>query len=437
MAKQNTNFRDILIEMEEKEGIPKEAILATLKEALTKALKKYLGKTKEDEINVSIEINEKTGAIEMERIKIVVEEVTDSNLEISLEKAQEEDPAFKIGEEYIETYIPDEDFSRIITKTVKEVFLEGIRILKKDALYEDYKNIEHEIVSGKVERIFGATAYVSLGEIEGIMPKSEEIKSERFKIKRGERYRFYVMSIKNNIKEVMILLSRRDEMFIRGLFKLEVPEIEDGIVEILHVVREPGERTKIAVKSNDPDVDPVGTCIGNRGARINIIVDELFGERIDVISWTDDIFENIKQALSPAQVEEITISDDGESATVVVPDFQLALAKGRDGHNVRLASELCDIEIELKTHEEVYGDGEETGETSKDEASNENVGSEANIPNENSYNEVHQEPEAEVKNEDEENIAETKEDEAEVDGESSSENQEESGDEPSQEENKE
>jgi N utilization substance protein A len=349
----NKEFIDALEEIEEKKHIPKAKVLESLKRALESAFKKNYEK-RDKELNLSVEIDEKTGEIIIYNAKMVVEEVYDEDMEVSLEDAKALDPEYEIGDEAEFPYVTD-DFGRIAAQTAKNVVINALRKEEQDIIYDAYKDSEGEIVNGSILRLAGPTVYVMLGEVEAVMPKAERVFQER--LRKKMRLKFLVTEVKNEERGVMIILSRGRPEFIIKLFELEVPELQDGTIEVVRIAREAGDRTKMAVRSNNEEIDPVGTCIGNRGIRVGAVVDETFGEKIDVIPWSEDMTENVKAALGPAKCELVEIDEDG-NATAVVPDYQYSLAIGRDGQNVRIAVRLLDISIDIKTHSEYYGEEE-------------------------------------------------------------------------------
>ena len=254
------------------------------------------------------------------------------------------------------------DFGRIAAQTAKQVVIQRIRETERGMIYDDYITRQTEVVTGIVQRISNGTVFVNMGRAEGILSANEQIPGERYRV--GERLKVYVMDVKRSTKGPQVFLSRTHPGLVKRLFELEVPEIQEGIVEIKSVAREAGSRSKIAVCTYDENVDPVGSCVGPRGQRVQAVVDELNGEKIDIINWSDDPGRMISAALSPANVEMVLINENPEerSALVVVPDYQLSLAIGKEGQNVRLAARLCGWKIDIKSHSQYFGSEEHADE---------------------------------------------------------------------------
>ena len=272
----------------------------------------------------------------------------DDMLEIPLSAAHEIDPRYEIGDS-IEFSVMPKDFGRIAAQTAKQVVVQRIREVERGMVYDEFVTRQGEILTGTVQRRSGNTLYVSLGSTEGILPGKEQVPQEHFDVR--DRLKVYIMDVKKSTKGPQVFLSRSHPGLVKGLFEMEVPEIQDGIVEIRGIAREAGSRTKMAVFSNDPEVDPVGACVGTRGSRVQTVVDELSGEKIDIITWNDDPQRLISSVLSPADVEQVIIEDaENKSATAVVPDDQLSLAIGKQGQNVRLAARVSGWKIDIQSH---------------------------------------------------------------------------------------
>ncbi|GBD95770.1 MAG TPA: transcription termination/antitermination protein NusA [Nitrospirae bacterium] len=330
----------IIEQMSKERGIPKESILGTLESALLSAVRKKYGLTPE----IIIKIDAETGDISMTALKKVVQKVSDPNEEISLKEARKIDASRNI-DDTVESPISLENFGRIAAQTAKQVLFQRVREAEKEAIFEEYKDKAGEIVSGVVIRREKGSYCVALGRAEATLPIKYTLPTET--LKRGETIRTYIEEVKVTPRGPMILLSRTHPNFVAELFKMEIPEIYEGLVIIKEIVREAGDRTKLTVYSKNPMVDPVGACVGMKGTRVQSIVRELRGERIDIIPWTDDPRVLIAKALSPASVESIGINEEEKSALVVVNDQQLSIAIGKKGQNVRLAMKLTGWDIDI------------------------------------------------------------------------------------------
>lgn len=348
----NKAFIDAVDKLEKEKDVPKEVIFDAIEQALISAYKKNYGTSQ----NVRVEIDKEEGDIDVFMQKDVVEEVEDDSTQISIDDAREIDSRYEVGD-VVEYQVKPRDFGRIAAQTAKQVVVQRIREAERNMIYEEFIGKQGEIVNGTVQRISRETIFVNIGRAEGILTSSERVPGERFDV--GKRIRVYIMDVKDTTKGPQIFLSRSHPGLVKKLFELEVPEIEDGIVEIRSIAREAGSRTKVAVYTDDENVDPVGACVGARGSRVQSIVDELFGEKIDIIVWSDDPKELISNVLSPAKVEEVFLEEEEEkTATVVVPDYQLSLAIGKEGQNVRLAAKLCGWKIDIKSHTQYFGEDE-------------------------------------------------------------------------------
>jgi N utilization substance protein A len=336
----NRELIHIIEQMSKERGIPKESILGTLESALLSAVRKKYGL--EAEINVNIDTE--SGEITTTALKNIVKKVNDPMSEISLKDAKKIDSA-KAVDDTIEAPIPLEDFGRIAAQTAKQVLFQRVREAEKEAIFEEYKDKAGEIVSGVIIRREKGVYYVALGRAEATLPIKSTLPTES--LKRGETIRTYIEDVKVTPRGPVILLSRTHPNFVAELFKMEIPEIYEGLVVIKEIVREAGDRTKLTVSSKNPMVDPVGACVGMKGTRVQSIVRELRGERIDIIPWTDDPRVLIAKALSPANVESIGINEEEKSAMVVVNDQQLSIAIGKKGQNVRLAMKLTGWDIDI------------------------------------------------------------------------------------------
>lgn len=342
----NKEFIAALNDLEKEKNISKDVLLDTIEMALLSAYKKNYGTSQ----NVRVVIDRETGDIQVLMRKDIVDEddYYDDMLEIPLSAAHEIDPRYEIGDS-IEFSVMPKDFGRIAAQTAKQVVVQRIREVERGMVYDEFVTRQGEILTGTVQRRSGNTLYVSLGSTEGILPGKEQVPQEHFDVR--DRLKVYIMDVKKSTKGPQVFLSRSHPGLVKGLFEMEVPEIQDGIVEIRGIAREAGSRTKMAVFSNDPEVDPVGACVGTRGSRVQTVVDELSGEKIDIITWSDDPQRLISSVLSPADVEQVIIEDaENKSATAVVPDDQLSLAIGKQGQNVRLAARVSGWKIDIQSH---------------------------------------------------------------------------------------
>lgn len=336
-----------IIELVWKEkGIEKEVLIDALKSALVSAAKKKLGAYK----NIEAVYNEETGEIDVFEMKTVVENVENPELQISLEEARKLDPNAGIGDS-IGVLLDSSIFGRMSAQTAKQIIMQKLREAEKDVIFNEFKDQSGRIVTGKVKRFENGTIVVDLGKVEAYLPPREQIPREVFRV--HDNIRAYMLEIERTGRGPQIILSRASPQFIVKLFASEVPEIKEGVVEIKGVAREAGVRSKIAVYSKDPDVDPVGACVGFKGSRVQSIVQELRGEKIDIIEWSPDPARFVMHALSPATVSEVIIDPDEKMLEVIVPDDQLSLAIGRKGQNVRLASQLLDWKIDIKSESKI------------------------------------------------------------------------------------
>ena len=349
----NKDFLDALTELEREKNISKEDIITAIEDAVELAYKKNYGNYP----NVRVLVDREDGEVLVLMSKEVVSEVEDDMMEVSLEEARSYDERYEVGD-VIEYQVDPKDFGRIAAQTAKQVVVQRIREAERRNSYDEFVNKQGEIVTAKIERINNGTMFLSVGNSEGILPLSEQVKTESFNV--GDRIKVYVIDVKKATKGPQIFLSRSHPGLVRRLFELEVPEISDGTVEIKGIAREAGSRTKIAVYSHDENVDPVGACVGNRGTRVQSIVDELFGEKIDIIVWDEDPAVLISNVLKPAEVEGVYISYVSEKekmATAVVPEQQLSLAIGREGQNVRLAARVSGWKIDIKSKSQLEDSG--------------------------------------------------------------------------------
>ena len=338
----NTELLEALEILEREKDISKETLLEAIENSLLTACKNHFGKAD----NVKVNIDPKTCQFSVYAEKTVVEQVEDDVMEISLSGAKMMDSKYELGD-IVNVAIKSKEFGRIATQNAKNVILQKIREEERKVLYNQYYGKERDVVTGVVQRYFGRNVSINLGKVDAILNENEMVKGEVFKP--TERIKVYIMEVKDTTKGPRILVSRTHPELVKRLFESEVTEVRDGTVEIKCIAREAGSRTKIAVWSNDPDVDPVGACVGMNGARVNAIVSELRGEKIDIINWSENPAILIENALSPAKVVAVLADPEDKTAKVVVPDYQLSLAIGKEGQNARLAARLTGFKIDIKS----------------------------------------------------------------------------------------
>ncbi len=337
--------------LEEEKGISKEILLDSIRQSLEQACKAHFGKS--DNIDVSIDPD--TGDYKVEAQKEVVEHVNDPALEITLEDARKVDPDAEMGG-IVTVDINSREFGRIATQNAKNVILQRLREEERNAVYNQFSGKVHEIVTGQIQRKQGTGFLINLGKADALLSEKEQVPGEMLRI--GDRIKVYVVEVQNLSRGPKILVSRTHPELVRKLFESEVAEVAQGIVEIKGISREPGNRSKIAVWSNDPDVDPVGACVGMNGSRVGAVVNELRGEKIDIVTWDENPAILIENALSPAKVISVLADPDEHSAKVIVPDYQLSLAIGREGQNARLAARLTGYKIDIKSETQARDSGE-------------------------------------------------------------------------------
>ncbi|MDO4432860.1 MAG: transcription termination factor NusA [Aerococcaceae bacterium] len=328
--------------LEEEKGISRAIIKDALESALVLAYKKNYDQAQ----NVEVVFDEKKGTIKVFSVKEVVETNYDSMLEISLEEALKINRAYEIGDK-IKFEVTPKDFGRIATQTAKHVIMQRIREAEREIVYAEYSQYQDEILTGTVERQDARFLYVNIGRIEAVMPTNEQIPTEHFRM--DERIKVYVSKVEMTSKGPQVVVSRAHGDFLKRLFEQEVPEIYDGIVEVVSIAREAGDRAKVAVRSRDKNIDPVGTCVGQKGQRVQAIVNELNGENMDIIEWDEDPAQYIRNAMNPAQVVDVIFDEANHACIVVVPDHQLSLAIGKRGQNARLAARLTTYKIDIKS----------------------------------------------------------------------------------------
>jgi N utilization substance protein A len=357
----NLELLNALDDIVKEKGISKEVLLDAIESALISAYKRDYG-SKE---NVRISMQEESGKVQIFARKEVVEEVKNEALEISLEEARKIKATYEPGD-IIEIEITPDDFGRIAAQNAKQVVLQRIREAERDVIYEELKEKEKELITGMVNRIYNNNIYIDLGKSEALLPPSEQIPGEEYKI--GDRIKLFVVEVSADSKGPKILVSRTHPDLLKRLFEVEVPEIFDGIVEIKNIAREAGSRSKISVYSHDENVDPVGACVGPKGMRVQAVVDQLNGEKIDIIQWSEDPAVLVANALNPAEVSRVNINEEEKIAEVVVPDFQLSLAIGKEGQNARLAAKLTGWKVDIKKESSYL---EEKGEAVNEETGQE------------------------------------------------------------------
>ena len=343
---------EALAQIEKEKGISKEILLEAIESSLVAACKNEYGKSD----NIRVIINRDNGKVLVYAEKTVVEEVEDPVTQISLANAKLKDAKYDLGD-IVQVEVTPRNFGRIAAQKAKQVVVQKIREEERKSLYNRYYSMEKDIVTGIVQRYVGKNISVNLGKVDALLTESEQVKGEVFHP--TERVKLYVVDVKDTTKGPKITVSRTHPELVKRLFEAEVTEVRDGTVEIRSIAREAGSRTKIAVSSNDPNVDPVGACVGVNGSRVNAIVDELRGEKIDIINWSDDPAVLIENALSPAKVISVCVNEEEKSAGVVVPDYQLSLAIGKEGQNARLAARLTGYKIDIKSQSQaapVYDD---------------------------------------------------------------------------------
>ncbi len=348
----NKEFIQAIADLEKEKQISKDVLIEAIESALVSAYKKNYGTSQ----NVRVNIDRENGDIDVFMRMDIVEDVEDEMFQISLEEAREIDYRYEIGD-VIEYQVTPRDFGRIAAQTAKQVVVQRIREAERGMIFDNFITRQGEIMTGQVQRISNDTLFINIGRTEGILAATEQVPGERYKV--NDRLKVYIMDVKKSTKGPQVFLSRSHPGLVKRLFELEVPEIEDGTVEIKGIAREAGSRTKIAVYTEFENVDPVGACVGTRGARVQAIVDELHGEKIDIITWSEDPEKLIASVLSPAKVEKVIVSDQDEKvATVIVPDYQLSLAIGKEGQNVRLAAKVSGWKIDIKSHTQYFGNNE-------------------------------------------------------------------------------
>lgn len=336
-------LKRLIEQMGKDKGIDKNIIVEVLETAMLTAARKKLGQ----HVDIEAHYNEEAGEIEVFLFKTVVEKPLDNDTQISLQEARKNfDEEAQLGDS-LGMKIETSTFGRIAAQTAKQIIIQRVKDAERNNIYDEYKGRKGEIISGFVQRFEGGSIIVNLGRTEGVIPTSEQIFREGYK--RGDRIKAYIIDIKKIAKGPQIILSRTHPGFLKALFELEVPEIAEGLIEIVDVAREPGKRAKISVKTKDKDIDPVGACVGMRGSRVQSVVQELKGEKIDIVPYSEDQAKYVCSALAPAKVDKVILDEDNHAMEVIVPDDQLSLAIGKNGQNVRLAVKLTGWKIDVKS----------------------------------------------------------------------------------------
>ncbi|MGL4607817.1 MAG: transcription termination factor NusA [Eubacteriaceae bacterium] len=343
----NAEFIRALDNIQEEKSIDKEELINAIEAAIATAYKRHYGNAQ----NVEINVNRETGDIQVFSMKEIVEVPENDLYQISLEKAREIDPKYQLGDFYRKEVRP-KDFGRIAAQNAKQLIIQRIKEAERDSIYNNYLERQDEVLTGIIKRIEKGIIYVEIGKLEAVMLPSEQTPGENYEI--NQRLKVYLLMVKKNPKGPQVTVSRTHPGLVKRLFESEVPEIFDGIVDIISISREAGSRTKISVKANDEAIDPVGACVGQKGVRVQNIINELNGEKIDIIKWSENIEEYLSNALSPAKVVDVIPNKDEKTAIAIVDDYQLSLAIGKEGQNVRLAAKLTGWKIDIKSKSDYF-----------------------------------------------------------------------------------
>ncbi|MEY9969856.1 N utilization substance protein A [Lysinibacillus sp. RC46] len=338
----SSDLLDALNALEEQKGISRDVLIEAIEAALVTAYKRNFNQAQ----NVRVDLNLDKGSIRVFSRKDVVEEVEDDRLQISEEDAKAINPAYQL-EDVVEQEVTPRNFGRIAAQTAKQVVTQRVREAERGLIYEQYVDREDDIVTGVVERLDARNIYVGLGKVEAALPQNEQIQGETYHP--HDRIKVYITKVERTTRGPQVIVSRTHPGLLRRLFEMEVPEIYEGIVEIKSIAREAGDRSKISVYAHNEEVDPVGSCVGAKGARVQTIVNELNGEKIDIVEWSEDPVVFVANALSPSKVLDVQVNEEEKSTTVVVPDYQLSLAIGKRGQNARLAAKLTGWKIDIKS----------------------------------------------------------------------------------------
>ena len=357
----SSDLLDALTALEKQKGISREVLLEAIEAALVTAYKRNFNQAQ----NVRVDLNSDIGSMKVLARKDVVEEVEDERLQISLKDAHLVNPAYELGD-IVEEEVTPKDFGRIAAQTAKQVVTQRVREAERGMIYDEYVDREEDVVNGIVERLDARNLYVGLGKVEAVLPSGEQIQAESYKP--HDRIKVYITKVERTSRGPQVFVSRTHPGLLRRLFELEVPEIYEGIVEIKTIAREAGDRSKISVHTTNEEVDPIGSCVGARGARVQSISTELNDEKIDIVEWSEDPVIFVANALSPSKVLDVQVNEEDRSTTVIVPDYQLSLAIGKRGQNARLAAKLTGWKIDIKSEEDArelgiypreFGDTEE------------------------------------------------------------------------------
>ena len=366
--------------LEEEKGIKKEVVIEALEAALVSAYKRNYGQAQ----NVEVSFDDKKGEMHVYSVKTIVDDVTDDQLQVSLDQALEINKGYELGDE-IKFEVTPKNFGRIAAQTAKQVIMQRVREAERENVFDEYSKYEDELVTGTVERQDTRFVYINLGKVEAVMGSKDQMPNEVYRPQ--DRIKVYVTKVENATKGPQVFVSRTAPGMLKRLFEQEVPEIYDGTVEIVSIAREAGDRAKVAVRSNNSDIDPVGTAVGPRGQRVQTIVNELHGENMDIVEWDEDDAAYIANSLNPAEVIDVIFDDDNDRAcTVIVPDYQLSLAIGKKGQNARLAAKLTGFKIDIKSEteaKEFLANKKAASETDDDSADSSDTESQADDSAEN------------------------------------------------------
>ncbi|MFC7372209.1 transcription termination factor NusA [Fictibacillus iocasae] len=346
----STELLDALTLLEKEKGISKEILIDAIEAALISAYKRNFHQAQ----NVRVDFNRDTGSIRVFARKNIVEDVENPREEISLSEAQAINPGYEL-EDVLELEVTPREFGRIAAQTAKQVVTQRVREAERGIIFSEFIDREEDIITGLVQRQDPRYIYVSLGRVEALLPAAEQMAGETYRT--NDRIKVYITKVEKTTKGPQILVSRTHPGLLKRLFELEVPEIYDGTVEVKSIAREAGDRSKIAVHAQNPEIDPVGSCVGQKGARVQTIVNELNGEKIDIVRWSEDPVIYVANALSPAKVLEVQVNEEEKMTTVIVPDYQLSLAIGKRGQNARLAAKLTGWKIDIKSETEAVEAG--------------------------------------------------------------------------------
>ncbi|MGP4107022.1 transcription termination factor NusA [Virgibacillus sp. L01] len=336
--------------LEKEKGIDKDILMEALEAALISAYKKNF----KSATNARVDIDEQSGTMRVYSRKTVVEEIEDAQEEISLDQAKEIDPKYEL-EDVIEVEVTPKDFGRIAAQAAKQVVTQRVREAERGVIFSEYSDREEDVMTGIIQRKDPRFVYVNLGKVEAKLAEAEQMPTEEYYV--HDRIKVFVTKVENTSKGPQIYISRSHPGLLKRLFEMEVPEIYEGIVDIQSVAREAGDRSKISVHADDPEIDAVGSCVGQKGQRVQVIVNELKGEKIDVVEWSEDPVVYVSNALSPSKVVEVLVNEEDKATTVIVPDYQLSLAIGKRGQNARLAAKLTGWKIDIKSESEARKEG--------------------------------------------------------------------------------